>query len=455
MYAHLNSPYALRGWKDLPYGVTDTLRGGVRRLSAEGGALCEYLDGEIDLSLVILTPGQQKILDEAVEKGVVSLSEHNRPIEDWQKRRESSGHFLRSIHWSITGGCNLACKHCYMSAPHNRYADLDTSECLSIIKQFVQANVTSVSISGGEPFTRKDFWQIVDALASEHIPVTALFTNGLLVTDDVFDALEKRNMHPEFYISFDGLGRHEWMRGGGTEEKTLAVLKRVLEKGYRLSVETAVHSGNIDVFRDTYELMKSLGVHGWKVSSLYESGEWTENKNEALSLETHLAAYMDMMDLYMKDGQPMLIQLDGFFMGSAAGSRSVPYLGDMSGDPLRRHSCLFCRTQPNLLPDGRLIPCPPMNGTCVEKDMPNLLETPLVEVYSRIENNFFRLVERRAADIIQLNEECRSCDYRIECKGGCRGLALLNGNGVTGRDPIACRFFKEGYRKRVYELCGV
>jgi radical SAM protein with 4Fe4S-binding SPASM domain len=461
MYAKLNAPYAFRGWKDCAWAVVNTVKGGTQALNAEGARLAEYLDGEIDLDIVLLSPGQKKMLEEAVGQGIISYTKDPSPVEDWQRHRKTENFFLRSVHWAITNGCNLACKHCYMSAPHPRYADMTTAQCLAVVKQFSEANVAGVSISGGDPFTRKDIWQIFDALRAEHIAVSAVFTNGLLVDDEVFAAMGERDAAFTFYISFDGLGRHEWLRGPGTEEKTIAVIKRILEKGYGVYVETAVHSGNIDVFLDTYEFLKNLKVDGWKVSAMYESGEWVENKTPPLPLEKRLNLYLQTIDRYQKDGQPMFLQLDGFYLALKNGPRDIPYTGQRkSGEtpnlnPMNWPSCAATRVNPNLLPDGRLIPCPSMNGSPVEREMPKLPETSLAEVYSQPEGNFLKLVNRTGREIVNMNDECKTCEHHAECRGGCRAISILNGNGVTGRDMTACRFFKEGWRERVRELAGV
>ena len=29
--------------------------------------------------------------------------------------------YRRNVHWSITGTCNLRCRHCFMSAPHAKH----------------------------------------------------------------------------------------------------------------------------------------------------------------------------------------------------------------------------------------------------------------------------------------------------------------------------------------------
>jgi radical SAM protein with 4Fe4S-binding SPASM domain len=467
MYVRLKDEYALRGWKGLPYGLADTKSGAVTFLSPEYFALFAYLDGETNMDLVLLTSAQREALARIIERGIAVPLEQPRPIRAIQRYKKSPGYYLETIHWSVTGGCNLRCRHCYMGAPRHTYPDMDTEQCFRIIRQMADANVGSVSITGGEPLTRPDFWQLVDTFTECGIALRQLYTNGILI-DDVFLAnLEKRRLEPEFVLSFDGLGCHDWMRGiAGTEEKTIRVIRRLRER-YRVGIETTLYGGNIDRLLPTYELLRELGVGFWKTGAVFDSEEWREQGKAALDTEILYRHYLELIQRYIDDGQPMTIQLDGFFGGNKDGKRYIPYVKPLpprepaspseQRDPvagLTQHSCLSCRIHPYLLPDGRLLPCPPFTGTFMEQDMPNLRDTAIAEIYGEKENRFFSLVNIRAGEVIQHNEECGTCEHRLECRGGCRGAAVSSGNGLLGKDNAICRFFKGGYRREAGKLAG-
>jgi radical SAM protein with 4Fe4S-binding SPASM domain len=262
------------------------------------------------------------------------------------------------------------------------------------------------------------------------------------------------------------------MRGvPGTEEKTVRVMRRLREKKYPVSVETTLYGGNIDKLLSTYELLKELGVSSWKTGAVFDSEEWREQKKkkEALDRETLYRCYLELAKRYIDDGQILDIQLDGFFGGYEGGKRYIPYVKSLPPAPvpqepsvpkeprdpdayLTQHSCLSCRVHPYLLPDGRLLPCPPFTGTFVEQDMPNLRDTAIGDVYREKENSFFSLVNIRCGELIAYNEECGSCEHRAECRGGCRGAAVSSGNGVLDKDDAICYFFREGWRAEAGKL---
>ncbi|GHV90986.1 hypothetical protein AGMMS50268_14890 [Spirochaetia bacterium] len=469
MYVTLNSEYVLRGWKGIPYGLVNTKTGSVDFFDAEAFHLLEWLDGEIDLDLVLMTPGQKAFLTRLLDGHYAAACDQARPVREPQRYRKSRGAYIQCVHWSITGGCNLKCRHCYMSAPKHKYHDPDTEQCLALIRQMAEANVAGVTLTGGEPLLRKDFWFLADALADAGIPILQLYTNGILIDDAFFENMEKRNLNFEFVLSFDCLKRHDWLRGiPGIEEKTIAAIRRIRQKGYAVSIETALHGGNIDQLLPTYGLMKELGISHWKTAQIFDAGEWKDAvvhgpgaSHKALSPETLYDVYTVLLRRYMDDGQPLSLQLDGFFAGTKGGGYGIPYIrtqaGAESAEGLKKHSCLSCRVHPYILPNGRLLPCPAYTGTSLEAELPKLYDAgaSLADIYSDGGGAFLRLVNIRAEEVIAHNEPCAACEHRFECGGGCRACAVIGGNGALGRDPFRCHYFKEGGRRRLDGLSAV
>src|SRR5512137_1277452 len=62
--------------------------------------------------------------------------------------------------WDFTHKCNLNCRHCYSDSGAPRGAELNTKEALAVVDQLAEVGVTALAFSGGEPLTRKDFWEV-------------------------------------------------------------------------------------------------------------------------------------------------------------------------------------------------------------------------------------------------------------------------------------------------------
>ena len=86
----------------------------------------------------------------------------------------------------LTQRCNHDCPHCYNVWKNRKpYPDgeLNTTETLAMLEKMLdETGASLVSLSGGEPMLRKDFFEIVDWLARQHVTVN-LITNGSLLTE--------------------------------------------------------------------------------------------------------------------------------------------------------------------------------------------------------------------------------------------------------------------------------
>lgn len=451
-YVSLSREYMLRGYKDYPYVLVNRLNGWTEILDRKTFLLLELCSGTIDFRAVYLTNDQKEKLDSFQEKGIVQCLQKRNEIERVQRYRRADNFFIRSIHWSVTGRCNLRCRHCYMSAPDYKYKDMSTAECLSIIEQMDQAGVPSVSITGGEPFVREDIWTILEAFSKKAIAVTHIYTNGMLLTEKMAERIRGMGLRPNFVISFDGVDGHDWLRAkNGAGEMAASVIRMLKKQGFPVMIETAVYDGNIHCLTDTYELLKSLGVDYWKTSLIYEAGEWRKEGRRQIAAEELYDAYLKVIRTYVKDGAPCFIQLDGFFACSAHHPDQwySPYVRTTFSQTGEELCCATCRFDPYLLPHGRLIPCASMTDSEIEQDMPDLTADTVSQIYSSEDNAFFKIANMKTTEILDRNTDCAACAYQKQCQGGCRAMSLIEGFGLYGHSPVLCTFFNGGYENKI------
>jgi radical SAM protein with 4Fe4S-binding SPASM domain len=90
-----------------------------------------------------------------------------------------------------------------------------------------------------------------------------------------------------------------------------------------------------------------------------------------------------------------------------------------------------------------------LSGTFVEKIARSILDVPLVEQLGNSET--FDLMDMRLGELYEHNEECASCEHRLEC-GTCRALALTEGGTYSAVDRAACAFWRLNAKERISGL---
>lgn len=172
---------------------------------------------------------------------------------------------LRYLELLITDRCNLRCRHCYVG-PGKQVRELPLQRILQALDEFERMQGLRVMISGGEPLLHREFSALNDAL--QHYAFRrVLFTNGADMGERILEGLSLRllNVH-EIQFSIDGLQQgHDYLRGAGTYERTMAALQRAQAAGYEVSVSTMVHRGNLGEFDAMGALFEGLGVRDWTV----------------------------------------------------------------------------------------------------------------------------------------------------------------------------------------------
>jgi radical SAM protein with 4Fe4S-binding SPASM domain len=447
-YAKLRKDWLLRGWTDVPLAIANSANGFVRRLEKKSFYVAEACDGKTDFNSLAFLPEHHALLDELIEDSIAEICLENTTIEPAQRYRKSNAPQLKGIHWCVTGLCNLNCRHCYMESPAGRYGELPLTDMVRFIEQFEQANVICVSLTGGEPFLRTDILDIITILTKKKICISQIFSNALLITDEHLHGIKNLGISPGFQISFDGKGAHDTMRGTKTSEQhVIDSILRLQAAGFPVVIATSIDRLNIDHLTDTYDLMKELQIQFWRIAAPQRSGNWRDTVT-ALSLQEEATALRPLLERWLREGKPFSLQLAGFYNGGGGptgrDTDSFMAVEDSPNYTPEAFDCGTCREQPNLLPDGTLIPCPGYVDSSIQKKMPNLLRDDLQEVWT--ESSLRKILNIKKKDLLSRNPECTACDLFNDCGIGCRASALMMTGDLLAKDPLACDLWKKGFK---------
>lgn len=451
MLYKLKKHFLLRGWDKLPFALVDTRTGKANFMRANVMQALMLCNGETDTSLPFFDEDVRALIAQLEKEGIVEACEEPSPIAPDQAYRTYPARYIGAAHWSITGRCNMRCKHCYMSAPDAKYGELTHEQVMSIAQQIIDCGIMTVSLTGGEPLVRSDFLDIVDALLGGGVGIDTIYSNGLLVTDELLDELDARGIHPEFNMSYDGVGHHDWLRGiDGAQDAVEAAFLRCKEHGFPAGAEMCIHQGNKHTLRETVNRLAELGCRSLKTNPVSNVGAWREGGyGEAIPIPELFQLYLDYLPRYYEDGMPVTLQLGGFFQAS-------PKRPDIFGipsvkrctDPDALCVCGHARHVMYISAEGRALPCMSLSGQDIQRNYPLVTECGVAKCIT--DSTYMDLIDTRASAVLEHNPACKECEFALQCLGGCRASGLdANPDDILAPDLAACELFRGGWIPRI------
>ncbi len=448
----LDARYYLRGWHGAPSGLYDTQR---RKAVFFDQALYKLLlkcDAVQEIDTASLSVKENELLKSLLNEEVIREAGRWDFLLEEQRYHAYPARYRRNVHWSITGTCNLRCRHCFMSAPHAKHGMPSKEELLNVVEQLAECGVTSAEITGGEPLMREDFLEIVEALLDHGITIPTIYSNGWLVDEKLLDALEARGLKPSFQISFDGLGHHDFLRGvPGAEKHAAEAIKLLRQRGNTVSVAMCIHRGNASSLRETVKFLASLGVRSMKCGTMMDLGEWSDPELADLKLspQEELEVFEQYIPQYFEDDAPLSIMMSGAFLYEKDRDNwGVFYHRECASD--KEDEMLSCPVLAHCFyigADGVVAPCQGMCDCDFGKNFPTLKEKTLSEILT--DSDYVKYSYATVGDVRRGNDECRKCEFIDRCTGSCRSTAIVAGDNYYGVDPQACYFFKNGWEDRI------
>ena len=456
MYYKLKKKYRLAGWEKLPYAVVNRKTGDTLFISAQEMDALRLCDGKIDVDLPLIPKEIREMLPVMEKNGVIEPCARGDVLEPIQEYRRFPARYIQCAHWSVTGRCNYRCKHCYMSAPDAKYGELDHDTILRMAREIADCGIMQVTLTGGEPLVRPDFLEIVDALLDREIIIQHIYTNGALVNERLLRELDKRGVHPEFNMSYDGVGWHDWLRGvDGAEKLVDRAFLLCRDMGFPTGAEMCIHQRNKHTLRESMLHLRDVGCRGVKTNPVSDTGEWRRNGyGPSISNEEMLKLYLDYVPQFYEDGMPVSIMLGGVFSADPKQPDfyDIP-LFHYPEDPQKCCVCAHARHVMYISPEGRALPCMSLTGSSIQEEFPLIPELGVAKCIT--DSRYMDFINTRAAAVLEHNPQCGACEYRLWCQGGCRASGLENSGELKDLlypDSVCCLLYKGGWALRFMKL---
>lgn len=352
----------------------------------------------------------------------------------------------RLVFYEVTRRCPLACVHCRARAQTEALpGELSTSEALRWIEELPRfgAPLPVLVLTGGDPLARPDLFELIGAARAVGAPVAVSPAVSPSLTPAMLERLARAEVTAVSF-SLDGASAatHEAIRQqAGVFEATVGALRRAVDLGFRVQVNTTVLPPNVEELPRIFRLVRDLGLAAWEVFFLIRTGrattlaELAPEEYEAVGqflydasrygvpVRVIEAPFVRRIVLQRRRGPPeglspvyatLSSELEATMGGPDAPTTLRPH-GPLDGD-----GTIFVRH------DGTIFP-----GGFAEYALGSVRRELLADVYR--DHPALERIRRR-----DFRGPCGSCPFRSRC-GGSRGRAFAVAGDLFGSDP-ACVF---------------
>ncbi len=345
------------------------------------------------------------------------------------------------VPWRCTFACNYSCAHCTSAGKPAVPNELSTTDAKKMVDKILDFGATFLGITGGEPFLRKDLFDIIGYARERGLSVS-IITDGRGVNDEAVRNIVKNDMRVS--VSIDGTESvNDRIRGKGAYANAVTLAKNLSGTGLLdCLVYTFANVGKkvTNVTEEDFRHVNDLAVaHGarWVVYHglvPYSSDkfclqadpspaqyEWAMNKLYDLSLEYR--------------GKPAVNVYVPFYVRIAK-QRGMANFDDWYNNFFLGR-CWFGKFM-SIAENGDAIPCSYNDAY----RFGNVKDKSLMEIWEGLESSEFFA---KARDKANINGKCGVCEYKDIC-GGCRTAALYYTGDLLESDP-RCAYVPKALRE--------
>jgi radical SAM protein with 4Fe4S-binding SPASM domain len=311
-----------------------------------------------------------------------------------------------SAQMDLTYRCNERCAHCYL--PHHDAGELATAEIIRVIRQLADAGTLFLTLSGGEPLVRKDFFEIVAFARSLQFSVK-LKTNGILIGAREATRLRALGVEKvQISIYSHRAEVHDSItRVKGSFGRSIQAIGFLKERGLKVAIATVLMNQNRDDYREVLALARSLDV--------------------TCAFDPTITPFIDgdpsLLRLRISVSSLREVMLDQDLI---SGNQPVAVDGPPDDAMLDGAPCSAGHTSIYISPYGDVFPC-------VQFPLPtgNVRQRSFAEIWNKSpELGAVRSIRLRDLPI------CSSCVHSSSCTR-CPGLAYMEGD-VRGPSSADC-----------------
>ncbi len=321
--------------------------------------------------------------------------------------------------WHITDDCNFRCRHCYQDN-YTKDSEVGLGDLIKIYNN-IASNAGDkkivISLTGGEPFLRADFFDLLAYLdRQEKIEELAIITNGSLISEGLIRKLEAIRKLKQIKISLDGATEktNDSIRRPGSFRAVIESINILREKtDLEVIVMLTVMKSNCYELPVLFQLCRGLKVDGLIIERFIPLGQSRGLKEEVIGKDEWKRAVRDIYEyLELSQEDHDVLPCKAFW---------IKFKDDSA--ELLGAECNLGEDSFAIMPNADLFPCRRFD----------------LKIGSLLTENFSDIVKKSdvlkdATDKSKLKGRCGSCNLE-NCRG-CRALAYAFGKDYLAEDEL-------------------
>ena len=303
-----------------------------------------------------------------------------------------------SVQLDLTYRCNERCVHCYLD--HDDHGEMTTAEIKHLLDEMAEAGVFILTLSGGEIFLRKDFFDLLEH-ARRLMFCVKLKTNAVMIRER--EAARLRDLHVES-VQISIYSHRPEVHDAitlipGSLKRSLDAIRFLKSQGLKVIIANVLMTQNMQDYPGVRALAAELGVE--------------------CTLDPTVTPMMDgnrsPLALGVDQGALRQVFRDTSLVGDVDEFCAIP--APAGEDELESTPCSAGHTACYVSPYGEVFPC-------VQFPLPtgNVRQQRFVDIWRHSE----QMNDVRSIRLKDLTT-CPSCSHAGTCTR-CPGLAYMEGN---------------------------
>ncbi|MFC1804982.1 radical SAM protein [Candidatus Omnitrophota bacterium] len=181
----------------------------------------------------------------------------------WKQIRSSAKerNFPLRVMFELTYRCNFKCNHCYIPQSYRGKKELATKEVFFILDQLKDIGCFYLGFTGGEPFIRKDFIDILRYAKKKGFQ-TIIYTNGSLITREISRELKRLGPN-KVDITIPGMKKASFehiTQTAGSHRRVFKAINTIRKSKVNLGFKTCILEDNASEIKSIEAFSRSLGA---------------------------------------------------------------------------------------------------------------------------------------------------------------------------------------------------